>query len=149
MDFNLIYNKEVTEEEDILTPEDQMQQTKDTEPCTESIQPNEQHERLYSDNQIGQRLQFPLRKTYKDDRAPHVGWANHLSRKIICHSCYGKEHISHHVRWHYTTRQVVTDCDALTADGKATLQDTVYKNDKANLAITENNIYETDTKKTV
>lgn len=78
----------------------------------------------------------------------HGGWIDTGKRKIICHYFYCKEHIDplYTLKWHQRDL-VVENYEGLTADEKAKIQDTSYKNAKAYLLLTNSNNNETTSKK--
>lgn len=59
------------------------------------IQQNEkQHKFLYDNKQTGKPLWFPPRVQYEAGKTSLVEWSETLTRKIICHYLYCKEHIA-------------------------------------------------------
>lgn len=121
---------------------------------TESAKEVDQKHEFYSVAQARQRRRLVPRIQNEDGRNDRVGWIDTCGKKIICHSCYDKNHISPQcqLKW-FQLDQVVKNYELLTLDERAMVPDNSYNNSKSYLAINESNTREvgnnqrTETKK--
>lgn len=124
-------------------------QPTDAEAIGESVERSEeQHEFLFAENQTRQRRRLPPRLQYEGWQTTEVGLIDAPTRKIMFHSCYGKKHIA--PQWilkFYQLDHMIENYECLSADERAKLLDTLYKNIKLHLAITRSNTEERTTKK--
>lgn len=108
---------------------------------------NEQHELFYFGEQVKPSLLLPCLLNLDDGNTSCVGLIDTRSKNVIFHSFYAKIHIAPHCQLKlFQLDQVVKKNDVLTADERATVPDTSYKNVKAYFASTETNTKEIETK---
>lgn len=83
---------------------------------------------------------------YEGPKTSRVGWIDIRIRKIICHSCFDKNHIAPecHLKL-YQFDPALRNYKALTADKSSMAHDNSYKNANYYLAIIESNTKEVRT----